>query len=127
MNRKEYLLHLIGEISNYLLEREPSRLVISLHRAEDGLHLCALDSTARSDEELATMSASLNAGARPEFAEYYGHLAGADQVAGARLDLVGCQVRKAEVGRTEEGTKLDLWLVPEPPPPKPLFRRKRPS
>jgi hypothetical protein len=43
MKTKEYVLHLLAEISNYVLEGKPSRMVISLHQEEDGLHLEAAE------------------------------------------------------------------------------------
>jgi hypothetical protein len=110
MKTKEYILHLIGEISNFMLEEMPSRLVISLHQEDDGLHLCALDNVTRGDEELASMSKALNAGSRPEMADYYGHMAGSDPVGTARLNLIGWQVKSADVSRSDSGTKVDLWL-----------------
>jgi hypothetical protein len=110
MKTKEYVLHLLAEISNYVLEGKPSRMVISLHQEEDGLHLCVLDSTVRKDEELKTMSAALNTTVRPELADYYGSMAGSDLVGSARLNLIGWQVKHADVTRTDSGTKIDLWL-----------------
>ena len=43
MKRKDLILHLIGEISSYILEEDPMRMVISLHQEKDGLHLSILD------------------------------------------------------------------------------------
>ena len=51
MNRKDFILHLIGEISSYILEENPMRMVISLHQEEDGLHLCVIDDNHHTDEE----------------------------------------------------------------------------
>ncbi len=113
MKTKEYILHLLGEISNYVLEGKPSRMVISLHQEEDGLHLCVLDSTVRKDEELRSMSTALNTSVRPELADYYGSMAGSDLVGSARLNLIGWQVKRADVTRTDSGTKIDLWLGSE--------------
>jgi hypothetical protein len=113
MKTKEYVLHLLAEISNYVLEGKPSRMVISLHQEEDGLHLCVLDSTVRKDEELKTMSTALNTTVRPELADYYGSMAGSDLVGSARLNLIGWQVKHADVTRTDGGTKIDLWLGSE--------------
>ncbi|HAE22857.1 MAG TPA: hypothetical protein DCG47_11110 [Spirochaetaceae bacterium] len=113
MKTKEYLLHLLAEISNYVLEGKPSRMVISLHQEPDGLHLCVLDSTVRKEEELKAMSAALNTTVRPELADYYGSMAGSDLVGSARLNLIGWQVKHADVTRTDSGTKIDLWLGSE--------------
>ena len=39
MRRRELITHIISEISSYVLEGDPMRMVISLHQEEDGLHL----------------------------------------------------------------------------------------
>ncbi|GAB1482640.1 hypothetical protein MASR2M78_14560 [Treponema sp.] len=110
MKSKDYIMHLIGEMSNYLLEAEPTRMVLSLHQEEDGLHLAALDNTERSEKELAAIRTALNTSPRPELAEYYGTMAGTDLIGAARLSLIGYQVKHADVSATAEGTKIDLWL-----------------
>lgn len=110
MQTKEYILHLIAEISNYILDPGPNRMVISLHQEEDGLHLSVMDDNQRSDEELEDMARVLNSGSRPELAEYYGTMGGSDLVGAARLDLIGWQVKRADVDRIHGGTKVDLWL-----------------
>lgn len=110
MVNKEYLLHLISEISNFILEAEPQRMVISLHQEEDGLHLCVVDNHVRSDEELAAISDALNSTERPELAEYYGSMGGSDLLGAARLNLIGWQIKCGDVSRTGSGTKIDLWL-----------------
>lgn len=113
MQNKEYLLHLIGEISNYILESEPHRMVISLHQEEDGMHLSVLDDHERSDAELEDISKALNTTARPELAEYYGAMGGTDMLGAARLNLVGWQIKHADVSRIKGGTKIDLWVGSE--------------
>ncbi|MFW5801885.1 MAG: hypothetical protein ACOCVC_07610 [Spirochaeta sp.] len=110
MKNREYLIHLLAEISNYILEGQPTRMVISLHQEKDGVHLCVIDSQKRSDEEIAAIHNDLNTSARPELAEYYGSMGGSDLVGKARLNLIGWQVKHADVSRTNEGTKIDLWL-----------------
>ena len=87
MKTKEYIMHLLAEVSNYVLESHPSRMVISLHQEADGLHLCVIDNHERPDEELKTMSKALNTTVRPEMSEYYGSMAGSDLVGAARLNL----------------------------------------
>jgi hypothetical protein len=37
-------------------------------------------------------------------------MAGSDLVGSARLNLIGWQVKHADVTRTGNGTKIDLWL-----------------
>lgn len=113
MKTKEYIMHLLAEMSNYVLDAQPMRMVISLHQEEDGLHLSVMDSTVRKDSELEAVSRALNTSRRPEMAEYYGHMAGNDLVGAARLHLIGWQVKKADVERIEGGTKIDLWLGSE--------------
>lgn len=110
MENREYLLHLISEISNFILETEPQRMVISLHQEEDGLHLCVVDNHVRTDEELQAISDALNSNERPEMAEYYGSMGGSDLLGAARLTLIGWQIKCGDVSRTGSGTKIDLWL-----------------
>ena len=47
MNRKEIILHLIGELAHFILDRNPERMVISLHQEKGGLHLVVFDDTTR--------------------------------------------------------------------------------
>jgi hypothetical protein len=103
-------MHLLTEISSFVLESDPQRMVISLHQEPDGIHLCVIDSTPREETALKSIRRALNPGERPELAEYYGHMAGADLVGSARLDLVGWQVKRADVEATDSGTKIELWL-----------------
>jgi hypothetical protein len=110
MKTKEYVMHLLSQVSNYVLESQPMRMVISLHQEEDGLHLSILDDTKRDEEEIADMEKALNSSDRPELADYYGSMAGSDLIGAARLNLIGWQVKHADVVRTSEGTKIDLWI-----------------
>ncbi|MFO8065881.1 MAG: hypothetical protein ACQETQ_03985 [Spirochaetota bacterium] len=110
MNRKDFLLHLIGEMGHYILDNDPNRMVISLHQETDGVHLSIMDSVAREESELESIRASLNSSRRPELAGYYGSMAGYDSLGDARLNLIGWQVKGADVKSTEEGTQIDLWL-----------------
>jgi hypothetical protein len=122
MNRKEYILHLIGEVAHYILDGEPSHVVISLHQEQDGLHLVALDDTPRTDEEIRNIELALHAGSRPELAGYYGGMAGLDLLGSGRLNLIGWQVKQADVNRVGTTTRINLWLGAEgyvPPPDKP--------
>ncbi len=109
MKRKVFI-NLISEISHYILDADPSRMVISLHQEEDGLHLAVLDDVHRNEEELEVIRASLQNPDRPELAGYYGSLAGFDVLGSARLDLIGWQIKAATVGHTDSGTKIDLWM-----------------
>ena len=113
MKTKEYIMHLLTEMSNYILDAKPMRMVISLHQEPDGLHLSVMDSTVRKDSELEVIRRALNTAGRPEMADYYGHMAGNDLVGSARLNLIGWQVKKGDVERIEGGTKIDLWLGSE--------------
>lgn len=110
MKRKEFLLQLIGEVSNFILEGNPRRMVISLHQESDGLHLCVIDDNPHSDEEVESISKALAKRKRPELSGYYGSMTGHDLFGAARLDLVGLQVKHGEVSRTDSGIKIDLWL-----------------
>ena len=86
------------------------RMVISLHQEEDGLHLAILDNVQRDQSELDRIRGSLNNPGRPELAGYYGSMAGYDSLGSARLNLIGWQVKGADVNSSESGTKIDLWL-----------------
>jgi len=109
MKTKEYVMHLLSQVSNYVLESHPTRMVISLHQEEDGLHLSILDDTKRDDEEIAEMEKAMNSSYRPELADYWA-MSGSDLIGAARLNLIGWQVKHADVIRTAEGTKIDLWI-----------------
>lgn len=110
MKRKDLLVHLIGEMSSYILDKDPMRMVISLHQEEEGLHLCILDDNDHSDEEIARMTKQLNSRKRPELAGYYGAMTGQNLLGSARLDLLGWQIKHTDVERTDSGIKIDLWL-----------------
>ena len=133
MKTKEYVMHLISEVSNYVLESHPTRMVISLHQEEDGLHLSILDDTKREDAEIASMEKAMNSSYRPELADYYGAMAGSDLIGEARLNLIGWQVKHADVVRTAKGTKIDLWIGSDRfdssrfSIPKKAFEKKRPD
>jgi hypothetical protein len=110
MNRKEYILHLIGEVAHFVLDGNPTKMVISLHQEEDGLHLAVFDDTPRTDEEIRAMQDSLGGGRRPELAGYYGGMAGFDLLGTGRLNLIGWQVKQADVSRVGDTTRINLWL-----------------
>ena len=110
MKRKDFILQLIGEISSYLLEENPMKLVISLHQEKEGLHLSVMDDNEHSDEEIVKMEKDLNRPKRPELAGYYGAMTGQDLLGSSRLDLLGWQVKHADVSRTSSGIKIDIWL-----------------
>ncbi len=110
MKRKDIILQLLSEMSSYILEGDPQRLVISLHQEENGLHLCVLDSNEHGDEEIEKMEKALNSQKRPELASYYGAMTGHDLLGSTRLDLLGWQVKHADVSRTDSGIKIDLWM-----------------
>ena len=104
MKKKEFLLHLVGEMTHYFLESEPSRVVISLHQERDGLHFAIFDDHPRTDQELQEIREALNSQRRPELAGYYGNMAGFDVLGAPRLDIVGCQIKHGEVSHTDRGT-----------------------
>lgn len=110
MRRKDFVLHLIGEISSYILEGDPMRMVISLHQEKDGIHLCIIDDNEHSDKEIEEMNRALNSRKRPELAGYYGAMTGHDLLGSSRLNLLGWQMQHSEVNRTGNGIKIDLWL-----------------
>ncbi|HEY9054922.1 MAG TPA: hypothetical protein VIO60_08895 [Rectinemataceae bacterium] len=111
MKRSEFLVHLIGEVSSYFLQGEPRKMVISLHQEADGVHLAVIDDRKRSEAEVEEIERLLNSARRPELAGYYGSMTGHDLLGSARLNLVGWQIKHAEVVRTPEGgVTLNLWL-----------------
>ena len=111
MKRKEFLSRLIGEISGYILESNPLRMVISLHQEEDGAHIIIFDDKIRDKNELQEIRKALNpTERRPELAEYYGMMAGRDAAWDTRLKLVGWQIKKATVENNDSGTQIELWL-----------------
>jgi len=110
MKRRELILHLVGEISSYMLEGDPMRMVISLHQEEDGLHLCVIDDNDHTDEEIKKIDRALNSRKRPELASYYGAMTGHDLLGSSRLNLLGWQLKHCDVTRTGSGIKIDLWL-----------------
>ncbi|MDD3424234.1 MULTISPECIES: hypothetical protein [Sphaerochaeta] len=111
MKRKEFLGRLIGEVTNFLLEGNPLRLVVSLHQEDDGAHISFFDDRPRSEEEIQRIYNSLNPQkSRPELAEYYGLMAGHDMAWDARLKLIGWQIKHASVDNSDSGLRIDLWL-----------------
>ncbi|MDT4762613.1 hypothetical protein [Sphaerochaeta sp. PS] len=111
MKRKEFLGRLIGELTNFMLEGNPLRLVVSLHQEDDGAHISFFDDRPRSEAELEQIRKALNPKAqRPELAQYYGLMAGHDMAWGARLKLIGWQIKHASVSNSDSGLQIDLWL-----------------
>ena len=108
--RNELLLHLIGEVGHFILESNPGRMVINLHLEDDGFHLTVLDDVERSDQQIEDLNNALRATQRPELAGYYGSMAGLEMLGDARLNLVGLQVKGAQIAKRDGGTKIDLWL-----------------
>jgi len=114
MKRKEYLGRLIGEVTNFLLEGNPRRMVCSLHQEADGAHLSFFDDQKRTEQEIEKIYQSLNLKqSRPELAEYYGMMAGHDITWDARLKLIGWQIKHATVENSDSGLRIDLWLGSE--------------
>ena len=59
MKRKDLILKLIGEMSSYILDENPMKMVISLHQEEDGLHLAIIDDAKHSDADLEKLDKTL--------------------------------------------------------------------
>jgi hypothetical protein len=108
--RQDLILHLIGEMANYVLRRDPKKMMISLHQEEDGMHLCVVDHSKHSDEEIAELKKMMNSEKRPELAGYYGEMVGHDFLGKSRLDLIGWQVKKVDVSRWGGGIMIDIWM-----------------
>lgn len=111
MKRKDFIGHLIGELTNFMLETNPLRLVVSLHQEEDGAHISFFDDIPRSEKELEQIRKALNPTTqRPELAQYYGQMVSNDMTWGARLKLIGWQIKQATVSNSDSGLQIDLWL-----------------
>jgi hypothetical protein len=111
MKRREFIVHLISEISSFILQDQPRKMVVSLHQEADGIHLAVIDDKHRDDAEIKEIERSLNAARRPELAGYYGEMTGHDLLGNARLNLVGWQIKHADVMKTPEGgMMLNLWI-----------------
>ncbi len=111
MKRKEFLGRLIGEVTSFLLEDNPLRLVVSLHQEDDGAHITFFDDHQRTEAEVEQIRQALNPKkTRPELAAYYGSMAGSTRNIDARLKLIGWQIKAATVSNSESGIKIDLWL-----------------
>ncbi len=113
MKRKEYLLHLIGGISSYMLDSASRKMVITLHQEEDGLHLTVEDDRKHSKEEICAICEALNSEKRPELASYYGAMTGLDLLGQSQLDLLGWQVKRCEIQEIGEGLRIDLLVGEE--------------
>lgn len=110
MKRREFLLHLITEMSSFILSGDPSRMDISLYQEDDGIHLRITDNTPRTDEEIDDIFNSLNKTKRPELAGYYGSMMGHDLLGKSRLDLLGWQIKHGDVCRHQEGIQINLCV-----------------
>lgn len=108
--RKDLILHLLGGIGNYLLSETPKRMIIAIHPDPDGLHICVQDDNTRTEEEVNRMREALNSEKRPELAAYYGAMTGHDLLGTTRLNLLGWQVKHADVRRTKRGVRIDIWV-----------------
>lgn len=111
MKRRKFLSRLIGEVTGFLLESDPLRLVVSLHQEEDGAHITFFDDHKRSPDEIKRITEALNPKkVRPELADYYGAMAGSTLNIASQLKLIGWQVKHATVSNSDSGIKIDLWL-----------------
>jgi len=111
MKRREFIVHLISEVSSFILQDQPRKMVVSLHQEADGIHLAVIDDRPRTDAEIKAIERSLNTSRRPELAGYYGEMAGHDLLGSARLNLVGWQIKHADVMKTPDGgIMLNLWI-----------------
>lgn len=109
-NRQDLILHLIGEMANHVLKKNPKKMMISLHQEEDGMHLCVVDHSKHTDAEIAKLEKMMNSRKRPELSGYYGEMVGHDFLGSSRLDLIGWQVKKVDISRWGEGIMIDIWM-----------------
>lgn len=110
MKRNEFLLHLITDMSSFILEGNPSRMDISLYQEKDGIHLSIMDNIPRTDEEISDIQNTLNKEKRPELSGYYGSMMGHDLLDKSRLQFIGWQIKKGEVSRYKEGIKIEIFV-----------------
>jgi hypothetical protein len=110
MKRREFLLHLITEMSNFILDGNPSKMDLSLCLEENGIHLSIMDNNPRTDDEIADIFNSLNKKKRPELAGYYGSMVGHDLMGKSRLELLGWQIKHGDVTKYNDGIKIDIWV-----------------
>lgn len=111
MEKAELITQLISGISSYMLQKNPMRLVLSLHQEEDGLHLSVMNDAPHTDAERKQMEKDLNSHKRPELASYYGAMTGHDLLGASSLNLLGWQVKHTDVTKIDNnGIKIDFWL-----------------
>lgn len=119
MKRQELYVQMISEIANFLLNGNPRKMVISLHQEADGFHIAAIDDRPRSDKEIEELRESLMVQQRPELAAYYGTMMGHDLLGGARLDIIGMQIKGVKVESVPGGgIMINLWVGSEGFDPK---------
>lgn len=109
----EMIVKIISEVAHFILQEEPNRMIISLHKEKDGIHLAILDDKKRTDKEIEELKRIISIGQRPELSGYYGNLTGVNLLGEARLDLIGWQVKFIDVNPTKDGLKIDIWIGSE--------------
>lgn len=113
MKIEETIVKIISEVSHFILSSDPNRMVISLHKEKDGIHLAVFDDNKRSPKEIEQIKRSISIGQRPELSGYYGTLTGNNLLGEARLDLIGWQVKFIDVNQTNDGLQIDIWIGSE--------------
>ncbi|MEJ5273168.1 MAG: hypothetical protein WH035_03485 [Spirochaetota bacterium] len=113
MKQVEMIVKIISEVAHFILQEDPNRMVISLHKEKDGIHLAILDDKKRSKKEIENLKRTISIGQRPELSGYYGNLAGNNLLGEARLDLIGWQVKYIDLSETRDGLKIDIWIGSE--------------
>ncbi len=113
MKQIEMIVKIISEVAHFVLQDDPNRMVISLHKEKDGIHLAIFDDKKRTKKEIEDIKRLISIGQRPELSGYYGNLAGNNLLGEARLELIGWQVKYIDVNQTDEGLKIDIWVGSE--------------
>lgn len=113
MKQVEMIVKIISEVAHFILQEDPNRMVISLHKEKGGIHLAILDDKKRSKKEIENLKRTISIGQRPELSGYYGNLAGNNLLGEARLDLIGWQVKFIDLNETRDGLKIDIWVGSE--------------
>jgi hypothetical protein len=113
MKQEEMIIKIISEVAHFILQKDPSKMVISLHKEKEGIHLAIFDNVVRTEDEIKKIKNRISVGQKPELSSYYGNLAGNDLLGEARLDLIGWQVKFIDVINRGNGIQIDIWIGSE--------------
>jgi phenylpyruvate tautomerase PptA (4-oxalocrotonate tautomerase family) len=114
LRQKQKIANLLDELLHYVLQTEPSKVVIEIEDLEERVQITVQDvGPKRSARECRQAEALLNAPRRNELKDYYSGLAGEESCGPCNLHLVGMMVDGGRIEATETGTRLAVWWAPE--------------